>query len=70
MGERGNRNAVRALAAKLRLSVVLEGLKYMEFFLSSQSTFAALGTTMCPRSGKGWPPLGGTWNPTKKTAFV
>ena len=38
-GGRGNRNAVRALAAKLKLSVVLEGLKYMEFSLSSQYDF-------------------------------
>lgn len=38
-GQRGVRSSVRALAAKLRLSVVLKGIKYMEVFLSRQEPF-------------------------------
>lgn len=36
---RGSRNAVRAISAKLRLSVVCFGIKYKEFFLSTKADF-------------------------------
>ncbi|CAB1102434.1 unnamed protein product [Ectocarpus sp. CCAP 1310/34] len=66
-GGQGVRSAVKTIAVKLRLSVVLFGLIYMGLFLLEQDDISGHGTTTRRMCGKGWRRTGGMWHPTPTT---